>query len=40
MAVATLDALLAPGTPPAPAKIALVGSLVVRESSMPPRTGS
>ncbi|HLZ27186.1 MAG TPA: substrate-binding domain-containing protein [Chloroflexota bacterium] len=40
MAVATLDALLAPGAPPAPAKIALVGALVVRESCMAPRTGS
>jgi len=37
MAVATLDALLAPGPPPAPAKIALVGTLVVRESSGAPR---
>jgi DNA-binding LacI/PurR family transcriptional regulator len=37
MAVATLDALLAPGTPPAPAKIALTGALVVRESSAAPR---
>jgi DNA-binding LacI/PurR family transcriptional regulator len=37
MAVATLDALLAHGTPPAPAKIALTGALVVRESSAAPR---
>ena len=38
MAVATLDALLAPGTPPAPAKIALTGTLVVRESCAAPRS--
>ncbi len=40
MAVATLAALLAPGTPPAPAKIALTGVLVIRASSAAPRTES
>jgi DNA-binding LacI/PurR family transcriptional regulator len=37
MAVATLDALLAAGMRPAPAKIALAGALVVRDSSGSPR---
>jgi DNA-binding LacI/PurR family transcriptional regulator len=39
-AVATLDALLAPGPGPVPAKIALAGALVARESCAEPRASA